>query len=513
MDNPAFTQQIRALLLAAGGLLIAIFLGMQIGSAKYGHLLLGTVIVAVIFVSFFSGRFFWVLTIASSFLGGTFPVLGGSFTPFQIFMAIGVGKFVIEDVVLRRTRINFGNRFDLLLIAGFMGVLMWHGVHDRFGMRFLGSTVWGGRNYVNLFVGLAAFFIVQSIPMKSKAWSKLPYIVLAVTTFDLAIAVITTVFPKSITTIYPFYSAVSTAGVTEILTGNAVETSRLSGFGNFGVILITLILASVSLRQILHPSNFFRLITVGFASLAVLYSSFRTAVFNTLIVAVVAGIRDLKWGVLALLPFLALLLFGLSVLNSEFVTLPKQVQRSLAFIPGNWDIDMKRDVTSSNDFRAQVWTIWKRYYFPLHPLMGRGFGFRSEWTKPSVDNPKAVDLKQMVEVGNVHNGFFAALDAFGIAGTIFFVIWNVRILVRTFKVPFRRNDPEGTALRFLALSLAAWIIFYWIGASNVGSFLPQEFAAAGVFLRLQRSRESEFDSSRSVEKNSLETVPAETAPA
>src|ERR1700736_2193742 len=145
MLNPAVAQKLQLFAVCVGGLLLALFLGTEIGSSKYGPLLLGTVIVSVASVSLFSGHFFWVLTIASSFLGGTFPILGGSFTPFQILMAIGVVKFFAEDIILRRAHFRLGKRFDLLLIAGFMGVLTLHALHDRFGMRFLGSSVWGGR--------------------------------------------------------------------------------------------------------------------------------------------------------------------------------------------------------------------------------------------------------------------------------------------------------------------------------------------------------------------------------
>ena len=489
MDNPVFNQRLKVVAVIAVGLLLAIFLGNEIGSANYGNLILGAAIVMAASVLLFSGRFFWILTIASSSLAGTFPILGGSFTPFQIMMGMGVAKFLLEDIVLRRTRLNFGNRFDALLIAGFMGVLTWHGIHDRFGMKFLGSGVWGGRSYINVYVGLAAFFVIQSIPMKPKHWARLPYLVLAVTGFDLLIAIITTIFPSSIFKIYPFYSAVSRAGLEE-LSGVASETDRLSSFGNFGITLIILVLASVSLRQIFHPSNFLRLLAIAIGSLAVLFSSFRNAVVNTLIVTVVAGIRDLKWAVLALLPFLAVILFALSVVNSEFIPLPKQVQRSLAFIPGKWDVEMAQDVDASNDFRGRIWTIWAREYFPVHPIIGRGFGFRSDWAKMSVYRKDPYADVQMVETGNIHNGLLSTLDAFGVVGTIFFVIWNFRILVRTFQVSFEKDNPAGLTLRFLALTLATSIIYYWIGASTLGTFLPQEFAMAGVFLRLQGSVDS-----------------------
>jgi O-antigen ligase len=493
VQDPALSQRLKVLALCGVGLVLAIFLGSQIGQENYSQLLLWAVVIFVACFALFSGRSFWVLTIASSFLGGTFPILGAKFTPFQILMAIGVAKFLIGDVVLRRTRLNVGNRFDVLMIAGFMGILTWHGVHDRFGMQFLGSTIWGGHNYVNVYLGLVAFFVVQSIPTKSKIWGKLPYLVLAVATFDLIIAVITTVAPASVYVIYPFYSAVSTSGFEEAVTGTTTDiTGRIAAFGNFGFVLILIVLASIRLTQILYPQNFFRLVCLVTGFVAALFSGFRSAVINAIIGFFAAGIRDLKYGVVILLPFLAVILFALSFINSQVVQLPKQVQRSLAFFPAHWDADMVSDARASNDFRLRIWNLWTTDYFPANPWLGRGFGFRSEWSKADVSTYRgATDYRQMVETGNIHNGFFASLDTFGIVGTIFFIIWNLRLLARAFRLPTGKNSPEYTALRFLALYLAVWILAYWFGAQGVGSFLPLEFALAGVFLRLQEAITSE----------------------
>jgi hypothetical protein len=250
---------------------------------------------------------------------------------------------------------------------------------------------------------------------------------------------------------------------------------------------------------------------VMFGFLAVLFSSFRSSVFSTLTVVFVAGIRDLKWAVLALLPLLAIILFGLSVVNSEFIALPKQFQRSLAFVPGKWDTDTAQDVTSSNDFRTRIWTIWRREYFPKHPLLGRGFGFQSSWAQQSVYRYDPYADVQMVETGNLHNGFFSTVDCFGIVGTTFFVIWNLRLLVRAFRVSFQKNDPTGLTLRFLALSLATSIIFYWIGALSVGTFLPSEFAIAAVFLRLLQTIEPQRISHPSSHRSVNEEIHGEIA--
>jgi hypothetical protein len=485
MFDPALSQKLGIAVICTAALTLAVYLGAQIGNSIYSPLLLGAAALIVLSIPFFSGHFFWVLTIASSFLGGTFPVLGGQFTPFQILMAIGVVKFLVGDVVLKHSRIKKPARFDTVLIAGFMAVLIWHGVHDRFGMKFLGSSIWGGRHYVNVFVGLAAFFVILTVPMKPKLWAKLPHMIMAVTIFDLAIAIITTLFPASIYKIYPFYSAVSQSGIEEITSGESV-TGRIGAFGNFGFILITWVLASINVRTILLPSNFFRLVGLVIGGFSVLYSGFRSAVINTFVGFLAAGIRDLKWAVVALLPLAAIILFGVSFVNSEIVKLPKQVQRSLVFIPGHWDTEMVLDAEASNDFRRRVWSLWLRDYFPAHPFVGRGFGFKSEWGHRLVNpNDPYLDI-QVIETGTIHNGFLAALDCFGIIGTTFFVIWNWRLLAQTFRVPSPRTNPEAVALRFLGIYLAVWIICYWMGALDVGSFLPREFALAGLFLRLQR---------------------------
>jgi O-antigen ligase len=487
MLNPLLTYRLKTLVVSVVCLLLAVILGWQVGNGDYIFLALECATILVVVAAFFLGGFFWVLAIASSFLSGTFPILQGQFTPFHIFVAVGVIKFLIADVVLQRTKVTMGSRFDAVMITAFMSILLWHGFHDRFGMRFLGSDIWGGKFYVNVFVGMASFCVIQSIPIKPKLWAKLPYVVLGVAAFDLLITVITTIFPSLIFVVYPFYSAVSTAGVIEALSGNAVDTARLYAFGNFGFILIVVILASTSIRKIFTISNLFRLLLLLGAGLSVLYSSFRTSVFNSAIAALVAGIRDLRWAVVAILPLLAAFLLGLSFVNSELVSLPKQFQRSLAFLPGKWDAEMAKDVTASNDFRRDVWTLWLQQYFPAHPWFGRGFGFRSDWARnysPIVATPDA--NQQMVETGNIHNGFFSALDAFGIVGTIFFVVWNIRLFWLTFQVPHPGRETGVLTYRFLGLYLATFIFCFWGGAPNIGGVLPQEFALAAVFLRLQR---------------------------
>jgi hypothetical protein len=488
MNNPGMAQQLRVLFLCGIGLLIAIILGWNIGSENYVLLLLSTAMVVLLSIAIFSRRYYWIVTIASSFLAGMFPILGAKFTPFQILMAVGVVKFIVEDVVLRRATLKSTNRFNLLMVAGFMSVLTWHAIHDRFGMRFLGSSVWGGHNYVNVYVGLVAFFVVQSIPINLATWAKLPFAVFAVVIFDLFIAIITTIAPGLIYVIFPFYSAVSTGGLEELITGGTTDVgSRIGAFGNFGFVLILIVFSSMPLTQILNLRYFFRLMCLGLGFVTTLLSGYRSSVVSVAVGFLTVGIRDLKYGVILVVALLGAMLFGLSEINAKVFQLPRQVQRGLAFFPGHWDADMARDAAASNDFRQRVWKLWMNDYFPEHPLIGRGFGFKSEWSKQSVYYGGAIDYERMVETGNLHNGLFAAVDALGITGAIFFILWNLWILRETFRVGFRKEPEAGTALRFLALYLAVSIITFWFSAQDIGSFLPRQFALIAVFLALRRA--------------------------
>src|SRR5262249_42641923 len=112
MLNPAVVIRWKLFLATVVGILFAVFLGKEIGVGNYIYLTfeIGAILIAAV-VSF-SGGYFWVVAIASTFLGGQFPILHGQFTPFHIFVGVAVLRFLVTDVVLKRTKLTFGNRFD-----------------------------------------------------------------------------------------------------------------------------------------------------------------------------------------------------------------------------------------------------------------------------------------------------------------------------------------------------------------------------------------------------------------
>ncbi len=119
---------------------------------------------------------------------------------------------------------------------------------------------------------------------------------LAVTRFDLVIATLTTLLPSLIYKIYPFYSAVGVAGITELITGHEDLTERIGSFGNFGCILIAIILAATPIRRLFSIAGLGRLAVSALASLSVVYSGYRSALANFVFTILAAGYRDLRLG-------------------------------------------------------------------------------------------------------------------------------------------------------------------------------------------------------------------------
>ena len=94
MPGPLMNQKLPTIVVGACGLVLAIFLGQIVGGGDYKIVLLLAAVVVGLSLAFLPGGLFWVITTASSTLAGTFPILGGSFTPFQLLMTLGVVKFL-----------------------------------------------------------------------------------------------------------------------------------------------------------------------------------------------------------------------------------------------------------------------------------------------------------------------------------------------------------------------------------------------------------------------------------
>lgn len=71
--------KLKILFVAVLGLSLALTLGYSVGQSNYTPVVIGLLALVLFVIWFGTGEYFWIFTIASSFLGGTFPILGGQF--------------------------------------------------------------------------------------------------------------------------------------------------------------------------------------------------------------------------------------------------------------------------------------------------------------------------------------------------------------------------------------------------------------------------------------------------
>jgi hypothetical protein len=473
---------------------LAMLVGSWVAEGRIRELsvLIGLPVLGVLIIGI--SQWLWPFAVGSIFLQGAMPFIPAAFKPFELFLIILLVRFVIEDVVFRKRWIKLGPRPDYLFILGLLGVLLVHGVQDRFAMRVIGSDIWGGRAYFTLLLAFATYFVLQSSRLDLRVFRSLPLIALAFGAAEFMVQAITFAVPAWSLPVSSFYSSVAPAS-------GETFARRLGFAGNFGYLLIFWSLSDCRLQDFLNKGRFLKAIAFGAGILFCLLSGFRSSLIVAAIIIAVASIRDFgRASVFMLLP-LFLAIAGVIGLHLAGVQLPATVQRGLTMIPGiEWDEDAVADAEGSLDFRSKVREIWLRQYFPENMLVGRGFGLHPDdmmatmpYLTDEIGGYAASILalskynrdEAFVVSGNLHHGFFSTIDRFGLAGMLCFVLWTFVALRRMFaELVSSRVSPMNPALQWLALYVISFTIAFPLGALKIETFLPQHLFLCGLFAAL-----------------------------
>lgn len=477
-----------------GGLVVAVIIGRMVAQENY-HTLAFLLAIAVGFVIYFLfSKYFWMICFGSIFLQGGLTFLPLGFNLFEVFLLVGVGHFVVDQVVLKKNFPRVGVAPDGQMLCLAMAVVLFHASSDRFGVRMLGSETWGGRAYLSILAGAMGYFCLQALYLNPKIWSRLPALIMTLAFVELGIRLATALSPRLGDLVGKFYS-----GVYQEVLGQTF--SRWGFLGNFGYAALT---TSLVLSTI--PGLFFRgklippvLFTAGL--LGCLTSGYRSTLMLGGVIILIACIRDLRWKTAVGILLAFLFLIGIAIVHSGIYRLPPGIQRGLVWLPGDWDSDIVQSAAGSDDFRWRIWDYWSRYYFPKHPIIGRGMGIPYDdvlKTLPiasSVDPETGQTLYKMADesdsfaiMGNLHNGFLSVLDRFGVVGGLF--IWAFTLVGLSRFIKFMLRDPglkKNPALHWIALYGSAWIICYSPGALRIDDFLGVMIVMLGIFNSLSRS--------------------------
>ena len=324
------------------------------------------------------------------------------------------------------------------------------------GIKSLGSSNYGGKNYILIFATIIGYFALisrQIPPKRAGLYVALFFLGGATMGFgDLPL-----VLPSGFNFVYLVFPLLSSGWAA--LQGASFEGPvRVTGFAFFSQAIFTAMLALYGIRgifmgsgkpwrAIIFTASIFGGLLGGFRSLVIIF---------VLTFAVLFYLERLHHTrMLPILIFIGLLGGALTITFAN--RMPFAVQRSLAFLPVNIDPAARMSAVVSSEWRLKMW----RELIPQIPeylILGKGYSFSGR-ELTAMQDTRSGDGSQFV--GNYHNGPLSVLIPFGIFGMIGF-LWFLWAGLRVTYQNCQFGDPAyRSANNFLFAFFFVKTVFFF----------------------------------------------------
>jgi len=342
------------------------------------------------------------------------------------------------------------------------------------GLRVLGAETIGARPVFTIALSLVAYWILVRLPKSGLAVSRIPYLQLVGLGF-VALLNSTAYFLPGIVPKMSFVFALFDVGAYFATDIWEFSTPRFVRFTPFGGCLLFILCAKYPPRTLLNPLRWrFYLLLVALA--AILAGGFRSG-FVWVFPAFFFGSWLWRgWREAVLVSLLGgLLLGGVLIGQGRFYNLPRTAQRAMAFLPGQWDAQVRRDVEGSSEVRFEWWrTVWRERLIS-NWWLGDGFGMSvSDWQiTRGVRDTKQFEEHVMLS-GGYHSGPLSTIRFVGAVGLALFYVLMVGTAVSAVRCV---RQCRGTIFFPLAMFLAAqllwWPVHFTLIYGAYNSDMPQ----------------------------------------
>lgn len=488
-------------LLLIGSLLIlaligSIFLGNSVAQEDYKTLgIFLSILASLVFIQGF-GRNIWLLIpLFMGFAGNT------GLLPIPLSIANISALFAIAVLFIQLTlgmqQFHFRlNALDFWLFLCLLGMTITYFLNPV-GLSSLNSDTIGSRPYFEVGFALAAYLSLASLTPQLKAVMRIPF-------YSITIALILTIggaiafhIPAVGVFLYLFYS------------GFAPHLGVQSEYGR------QMALRLIYLRPLLSPLEYFGLLRPQAWKIGTIQPLITfTVLLFTLLFAMLTGhrIEVAAWGVYIILfclikrnmkllfvgGFFGLAgLIGIYGFHHVVSPLPLSLQRSMSFLPGEWNKEVVEDAEGSIDWRTEMWEdfLGDNHYLN-NPWLGDGFGFSKD-QKDLLDkqkaegsgalSPKEVQQYYLIS-GDLHSGPLSAVRFMGWIGLFLFTILFIVLAAHFWKL-CRRS--LGTPLEYPILFLSIpWIYFpfkYIFLYGHYANDFPHIIIAMGIYKLLDKT--------------------------
>lgn len=357
MKNNFATTLLVILIMVPGVLIIGQFAATDQTSA----ILIGIVIVAGM-VFFSLGKNAWLLLPLTAAFSHPVSGLPGGFALRDILIG-AVTVFLFFRWLGKRFRVRFRfGALEFILLIQYLFVLQVY-LRNPAGLAILGSDTVGGRPYIEITIAAFSFLILATQVVSLQMVKRASYFLLFGGLASAMIELFAALVPGVGIYIARVYRIASTGFVVAGLSGSTAGSGEYSLQRRtylFWVVkpLFGWLMAIARPLQVFNPLRPFMVIGFLIVIAAVFASGFRSLIVWCGFMYIAASFAHRK----AIDIFVAAGI-GISAIilaiggNGQLFDLPMTAQRSLSFLPGEWDPVAKNDAKASTDWRLEMWEV------------------------------------------------------------------------------------------------------------------------------------------------------------
>ena len=396
----------------------------------------------------------------------------------MVMIMISLGISIFDRILSRRSHFISVPEMTLPLTILLAVVFFTAEVTGGFGLKSLGSVVYGGKKYAFLIIGIIGYFAftARPIPPEKATLYVSMYLLGGVLS---AVSDLVPLVPSGLRFIYLFITP-SGAGVDSLGNYDNLElgVSRLSGISFAASIFYLWLLAYYGVRGIFMTGKIWRIGLLALAFVLIGLGGYRSLIMLALGVFAMLFVMEKMHRSPLMFIFLLLGIIMVGLVIPFASRLPFVMQRGLSFLPLDFNQEAVASAEASSNWRIALWTGMAEQ-IPKYFFVGKGYAISLEdWSNiQSAANANTLggENDSLALSSDFHNGPLSVIIPFGIWG-VFAFTWimgvSIWILYRNYRYGLTALKKLNRYL--LAIFISKFLIFLTVfGAlqGDIGTFL------------------------------------------
>ena len=432
-------QNIR--LLPAAVVFISIIAAYLLGNgvAEENYSLIGLVIGALALIPILSlGRKVYVLIPICWGLTGQISILPLPFTVRQLIIIIASGVFIHTLIIKKDWKIK--KKFEIIDILAWINIIyvLVVFINNPVGINALGGERVGGKPYVDVALGFMSYLFLRRESISAELSKRIPFWVVFFSIITACIGATGYFFPgigDRLALMYSKFSSTGTIGLVAVDISDFSSGIRWEFMQELG---LTLTLYSVSLcnpTRFINVSNIKYLLIYLIGIIAILTSGFRSAMIYAMFTTTISSVISDRFlgGVKAVAVIICVALGAITTFIYFPFEMPMTFQRTLCFLPGNWNQEAIKSAEDSTNWRTEIWVTSLTSDKYIHNrLFGDGFAYlRTDYERAMDVNLGRINLsnteaqqEMFILAGDFHSGPVGSVKFVGFIGLMLFLIFQ-----------------------------------------------------------------------------------------